>query len=152
MHAPLIAVLALATAGLAQPWSSPHQIELERHRDHPVLEELIGDGGAPSIPLLPRARPAGQKGVVFGFLPYWIDKYYYENLDYEVLTHIAAFSLEMNADGTIADSNGWPWTALVDSAHAHGVRVILTATLFGDGQVLSLIADDEHRQTFFREM
>lgn len=152
MQALLIAVLALATASLAQSWSSPHQVELERHRHHPVLDLLIGDGGQPSIPLLPRARPAGQRGVVFGYLPYWIDGEYYQKLDFEVLTHVSAFSVEINADGTIAEDHGWPWTALVDSAHAHGVRVMLTATLFGDGQVLSLVADDEYRDTFRREI
>ena len=149
----LIGALCLAVAAaMAQPGAGPHQIDLERHRDHPVLAELIGNGGRPSMPLQTRAKPAGPARVVFGYLPYWIDGDYYRNLDLGLLTHVSAFAVEVNADGTLGDDHGWPWTALVDSAHAHGVRVILTATLFGDGQVLTLIADDEYRQTFMREI
>jgi spore germination protein YaaH len=146
----LVAALGLATAAVAQP--SPHQRALERHRDHPVLNELVGHGGRPSILRLPLARPTTARRVVFGYLPYWIDADYYQNLDFSLLTHISAFSVEINPDGTIGHDHGWPWTALVERAHAQGVRVVLTATLFGDDQVLTLIADEAHRQTFFRQI
>ncbi|MFH1567051.1 MAG: glycosyl hydrolase family 18 protein [Gemmatimonadota bacterium] len=145
----LIGVLCLAAGpALAQP--GPHQAELERHHDHPVLTELVGNGGLPAEPLRPRPRPAGRERVVFGYLPYWIDREYYAQLDFDLLTHVSAFSVEVQADGTVGDDHGWPWTALVDSAHAHGVRVILTATLFGDGPVQSLVTDEARSQTFAR--
>ncbi|NKB69201.1 MAG: hypothetical protein GKR89_19200 [Candidatus Latescibacteria bacterium] len=148
-----IVVLGLALGALAQPAKGPHQIELERHRDAPVLDALIGQGGRPSMPSIARARRlASQNRVVFGYLPYWIDADYYRNLDFDLLTHVSAFSLEVEPDGTIGNAHGWPWTALVDSAHAHGVYVIVTATLFGDSEVLSVIGDKNHRQTFFRQI
>lgn len=128
---------------------SPHHAELLRHQDTPTLPALIGDGGLPSVPLVYAARPAQQQKVVFGFLPYWIDDNYYQHIDYELLTHIAAFSVEVNSDGSLGNDHGWPWTGLVDEAHRHGVRVILTATLFGDAGVKTLLQSDQNRQRFF---
>lgn len=128
---------------------SPHHAELLRHEDTPTLPALIGDGGMPSVRLARAARPAQQQKVVFGFLPYWIDHVYYEQIDFDLLTHIAAFSVEVNGDGTLGDDHGWPWTGLIDAAHRHGVRVILTATLFGDSDVKRLIGSQENRQRFY---
>jgi spore germination protein YaaH len=137
-----------ALRGDAREWVGPHQTELERHRDHPVLAELIGTGVRPTVPLQPRAKPLALTHAVFGYLPYWIDSQYYAQLDYGLLTHISAFSMEVNADGSLGNEHGWPWTALIDSAHAHGVKVILTATLFGNEDVLALLEDEASRQTF----
>ena len=57
-----------------------------------------------------------------------------------------------NADGSLGEDHGWPWTALIDRAHQHGVRVILTATLFGDADVRTLLNSETHRTRFMREI
>ncbi len=130
-------------------WQGPHVMDLQRHRDDPILADLIGRGGRPTVALQGAAKSASTTPVVFGFLPYWVDQTYYHQLDFSLLTHIAAFSVEVSPEGTISDTRGWPWTALIDSAHAKGVRVILTATLFGDSDVHALITSETRRQRFF---
>ena len=151
---PAVGWLMLLAPAFAEPtaWHGPHPADLEAHRDHTVLSDLIGDGTRPSMALQSAPKSAATRPVVFGFLPYWIDQTYYHQLDFGLLTHIAAFSVEVSPEGRISNDRGWPWTALVDSAHAHGVRVILTATLFGDSQVLALISNETRRQRFFVEI
>ncbi|MEC7841470.1 MAG: glycosyl hydrolase family 18 protein [Candidatus Latescibacterota bacterium] len=145
----LLVYSAPLSAAADEVWRGPHLSALEAHRQHPVLAELIGDGTRPTRPMRPAAKGTAARPVVFGFLPYWIDATYYYSIDWELLTHIAPFSVEVNTDGSLGDDRGWPWTALIDAAHARGVRVILTATLFGDSQVLGLIGDEARRQRFF---
>ena len=112
--------LATRGLGIGIRLSSVFRVTSIRNTNH---ELFLEDAFRRSV----RVNPEQQK-VVFGFLPYWIDAGYYQHIDYELLTHIAAFSVEVNSDGSLGNDHGWPWTALVDEAHRHGVRVILTAT------------------------
>ena len=92
------------------------------------------------------AAPVSANGLrreVFGFLPYWELGARTTVLDWRVLSTVAYFSvgcmsngnlLKRNADGSI--STGWAgWTSsrmtsLIDAAHAHHTRVVLTITCF----------------------
>ena len=155
----LVTLISLAVQILASGWamaeSAPISIHHEawlRHRDQPTQPALIGPAGSPQPLLLQAARTARTPRVVFGFLPYWIDADYYESIDFDLLTHIAPFSVEVNPDGSLGEDHGWPWTALVDRAHRHGVRVILTAALFGDKDVRTLLENETHRSRFMRQI
>jgi spore germination protein YaaH len=71
---------------------------------------------------------------VFGFLPYWELN---STLDYNTLSTIAYFGVDLNTDGTLnKSSNGWNgWvsstmTSVITGAHAHGTRVVLTVQSF----------------------
>ncbi|MDP7634060.1 MAG: glycosyl hydrolase family 18 protein [Candidatus Latescibacteria bacterium] len=144
-----LALLSLRVAG-AQP-VSPHQADLIRNQDRSTSPALIGGGGRPLALRGSAARPTQRGGrVVFGFLPYWINSDYYEHIDFSLLTHIAAFSVEVNPNGSLGNDHGWPWTALINDAHKSGVRVILTATLFGDADVKTLLESSSNRQRFYR--
>jgi spore germination protein YaaH len=142
-------VLLLVGSVNSQP-VSVHEADLVRHRDSPTPAFLIGEGGLPDRLFRGAAKVAQPQRVVFGYLPYWISESYYDDIDYRLLTHLAAFSVEVNGNGSLGDDHGWPWTALVNTAHRHGVRVILTATLFGDADVKTLIESSTNRQRFFR--
>ncbi len=131
---------------------SAHRQALLHHRDQPTQPALVGSGGQPQALQLRAARTAQTRPTVFGFLPYWISADYYESIDFDLLTHIAPFSVEINPDGSIGEHHGWPWTALVDRAHRHGVRVMLTATLFGDADVHTLLSSETHRTRFMRQI
>jgi len=138
--------LAVGTNGVV----SVHQQALEAHRFDATSPDLIGAGGA-AIPLQPRA---GLRGVapcrkVFGYLPYWESS---ANIQWDVLTHVAAFSVEVNADGTLGNDHGWPWTGLVNTAHANGVKVVLVATLFSPADIQTLITTPAYKNAFFVNM
>ena len=71
---------------------------------------------------------------VLGFLPYWELG---STLNYDTLSTVAYFGVNLNGDGTLAKSgNGWNgWvsssmTSVINDAHAHGTRVALTVESF----------------------
>jgi spore germination protein YaaH/serine protease inhibitor ecotin len=71
---------------------------------------------------------------VFGFLPYW---QLGTTLDYETISTIAYFGIDLNTDGTLDEAgNGWNgWmsdklTTVINAAHSHGTRVVLTVESF----------------------
>ena len=89
------------------------------------------------------AMPAGLRREVYGFLPYWEVADDSTRLRYEVLSHIAYFSVGAQADGDLLKrssdgslTTGWAgWTSqrltrIIDDAHAHGTRVTLTISVF----------------------
>ena len=91
-------------------------------------------GTAPDAPQTGSVAPAGTINLlrreVFGFLPYWELG---STLDYDTLSTIAYFGINLRSDGTFDKSaNGWDgWqssslTTVINDAHAHGTRVVLT--------------------------
>ena len=74
---------------------------------------------------------------VLGFLPYWELG---TTLDYNTLSTVAYFGIDLNTDGTLDKAgNGWSgWesstmTSVINNAHAHGTRVALTVESFAWG-------------------
>jgi spore germination protein YaaH len=100
-----------------------------------------GQGAAPSVTgpgPKSSAAPAGALSTlrrgVFGFLPYWQLQ---STLDYDTLSTVAYFGVNVKADGSLDKSgNGWNgWTSstltsVINNAHAHGTRVALTIESF----------------------
>ncbi len=89
------------------------------------------------------AAASGLRRQVFGFLPYWELSGASTSLNYGVLTTIAYFSVGANSTGNLLKRNsdgslttGWAgWTSssltkVINAAHAHGTRVVLTASVF----------------------
>jgi spore germination protein YaaH/flagellar hook assembly protein FlgD len=89
------------------------------------------------------AAAAGLRRQVFGFLPYWEVPGASSRLDYGVLSTIAYFSVGADARGNLRKRNadgslttGWAgWTSsamtsVINGAHGHGTRVVLTASVF----------------------
>ena len=83
--------------------------------------------------------------MVYGYYPYWADAD--SAIPWEALTHLAYFNVEVNADGSLGDSHGWAerGAALVEAGHDWGVAVTLTATLFDDEAIRTLLADNAAR-------
>ncbi len=81
------------------------------------------------------ALPSGLRKEVFGFLPYWqLDQV--SSMQYQLVSTIAFFGVAAKSDGTLATyAPGWPaWyssamTNVINSAHAHGAKVVLTITM-----------------------
>lgn len=130
---------------------SVHQAELEVHRFSPTSPDLVGPPGLESVPLQPRSfrGTSGPCRTVFGFLPYWETS---DNIRWDHLTHVAAFAVEVNSNGTLANDHNWPWTALINTAHANGVKVVLVATLFDPSGIETLITTPAFKQAFFENI
>ncbi len=146
----IVICLMLATVAVAQVPEEPrtiHQIEAALHRDTPTSADLLGRPGEPILPLRPRAATASHPcATVFGYLPYWSSS---ANLHYDLLTHIACFSVEVNANGSLGDDHGWPWTSVINTAHANGVKIVLVATLFDSSDIYTLITNSTYKNNFF---
>jgi spore germination protein YaaH len=140
----LLSLLAITAILPAQEVVSIHQHQLELYKDVPTHPSLIGDPSEKIIPLQPRANKLD--ATVFGFLPYWASSQY---LQYDLLTHIGVFSVGVNSNGTLTNSHGWPWTALINTAHSYGVKIILTATLFDGDAIHTLITTPAYTNAFF---
>ncbi len=90
------------------------------------------------------ADPIVEK-IVYGYYPYWVSGY--DELNWELLTHVAWFAVSMGSDGSATNTNGWPssWTGLVDTAHANNVRVDVTFTLFSGSGIDTLVNSAANR-------
>jgi len=108
-----------------------HQAQCREHEPLPYVPPV------PTAPLLGRHQV---DRTVYGFYPYWMGTTY-RSLDYDLLSHIAWFAVSVNSTGNISNWNNWPggWAELVDSAHAHGVAVHMTATCFDANIIRSII-------------
>ncbi|MGH2356567.1 MAG: glycosyl hydrolase family 18 protein, partial [Candidatus Limnocylindria bacterium] len=86
--------------------------------------------------------PNGLRREVFGYLPYWsLNSTALASLDYSLVSTIAYFGVAAYSDGTLArtaqgtPTAGWTgWTSshmtnVTNSAHARGVKVVLTVTM-----------------------
>ncbi len=70
--------------------------------------------------------------IVFGWHPYWSNGLE-DNYQWSYLSDLAYFAYEVDpSTGDALSTHNWENTAVVDSALSKGVRVHLTATLFGN--------------------
>jgi len=109
---------------------------------------------APPLPAPPSlaGSPVLRPHEVFGFAPYWTLPAA-GGFDVAGMTTLAYFSVDVNADGTVAQTGpGWvgyqsqALADLVTRAHGAGDRVVLTATCF-DPKALDSLAADAGAQT-----
>ncbi len=127
---------------------SVHELEMKVHTEEvcisPDNDKLrLNDE---IIPLQASLRDSGCK-TVFGYLPYWSKDT--AQIDYDLITHLGVFSVEVNSDGTLGNDHGWPWTSIINEAHAHGTKVILVATLFDPSGIYTLITNSTNKNRFF---
>ena len=83
--------------------------------------------------------------TVYGYHPYWGPDP--TTLDFSRLTHLAIFNVDLQADGTLTDTDQWTDVAgdVVPLAHAEGVSVHLCITSFDDDVMASVLPDPAKR-------
>jgi spore germination protein YaaH/putative cell wall-binding protein len=117
------------------------------------LRVAAGGASGPGGPL-----PNGLRREVLGFLPYWeLDSASIAALRFDLMSTVAFFSIGVEGDGTLARGTataptaGWRgWTSaamtqVMNTAHAHGVKVVPTITLMswnGDYAKLATLLND----------
>jgi len=151
-----------ASPSLADPAIGPHARDEARHAGMAIRFTPAGS------PILPRSAPyardvavrpmalsasGGVTREVFGFAPYWALSGN-ANWSYNLLTTVAYFGLDINADGSISTiTNSWTgWNSqdLVDTinrAHAAGDRVVVVIKAFGDANIYPIITTPSATQT-----
>ncbi len=78
------------------------------------------------------------------------------------MSTIAYFSGEVNADGSIGNTHGWPkYTGdpaaaadvvnMINTAHAQGVKVVLCFTNFTSAAIDSIVGTPQYRTTFIQQ-
>lgn len=102
--------------------------------------------------LTPLRTENSSGNTVFGYLPYWEYKTARPYLRYKLLSHIAVFDFQCDAQGNIKNPAYWPWTDVIDSAHSNGVRVIMTASLFDAADIHSLLTNPDARKRFIENV
>ncbi len=100
--------------------------------------------------------------IVYGFIPYWNYKYHQE-IPYHQLTHLTAFGITFQEDGTIqtreADYQEPGWRSFSTANFSHiqrntknaGTKLILTLISFDNDITDSIIFSDENTQTFISQ-
>ncbi len=104
--------------------------------------------------------PNGLRREVLGYLPYWmLSSSHLSSLRYDRVSTIAYFSVGAQSDGTLnmdPASTGWGgWTSsqmagVINKAHQHGVRVVLTVTMMawgGDYSAMTALLNDPARRS-----
>lgn len=138
----IVLVVAAQTPG---PYTSVHHAEMVRHRDEVAPQR--------TLPTTGRLKHGAQKTVnrvVYGYYPFWIQDL--TTLRWEALTHLAWFSVELDELGNVDATHGWPDTTTVQAAHAAGVRVDLSFTLFSGNGVLTLCSVEANRNRAIANM
>jgi len=90
-------------------------------------------------------RAAKPCWTVFGYLPYWSST---SGIRWDLLTHVACFSVGVNSAGAISNTIGWPWTATINTAKANGVRVHLVVTSFDPATTKALLSSSAATNAF----
>ena len=142
-----VLTLLLFANVIAQEPKSIHQIEWEQHRHLAKQPAAFENLETEIIPLQPRDT-ATPSVTVFGYLPDWEYLHAPQYLQYDLLTHIAAFDFHVSSNGDISYPSYWPWTNIINEAHANGVKVILTAVNFEGDEIHTIMTDPDVKENF----
>jgi len=128
----------------AQP--APLSIHAIEAAHHPQIESVLDRkifylrDGELTVPASERFNR-----TIYGYYPYWAD--HDDNLPWEHLTHLAYFCVTLNADGSLGNDHSWSsrGAQLVEAGHSHGVKVVLTVTMFESDEIRQVLATQQTR-------
>ncbi len=109
---PLILILSTI---FAQNYQGIHQEQAEYYKIHYDESSRQQEAG-PIFPKSERNRTPSKE--IFGYHPYWMGTSW-QNYNFDLITTLAYFSAEVNANGSLGDIHGWPITGLINEEHAH---------------------------------
>jgi len=141
---------------------SVHRSFMEEYAAYEISHPHVPAGPGYSVRTIDRAAPsAGLRKEVFGYFPYWfIDRW--NLVDYALVSTVAYFSGEAQADGSIGNTHGWPRYPgdpsagahvinMINAAHGAGVKVVLCITNFDGNEIHSIVSDSTHRTTLIQQ-
>lgn len=131
--------------------TSIHQHEHESHKVDAVFTPVAIT--AQSYQPLMR----GERELIkdyYGYCPYWIDTTYYQYFQMDLLSHCAYFGVDIDpANGSLGSiPNLSRFEKIRDHAHAQGVIVHMTFTIFGNSNVSTFLNNASARQNAINNM
>ena len=139
----LISLMILSSLNLYSqviPGMGEHMIQKMEFGHKEKAASMFDVNGKGIIPLQTRRTKTLSK-IVFGFMPDWeYTDGAHNDMHYDLLTHVAAFDFMTLSNGTIQYPSAWPWTDVINAAHAKGTRVIMAVTNFGGSEKPSDVA------------
>ncbi|MCF8240073.1 MAG: T9SS type A sorting domain-containing protein [Melioribacteraceae bacterium] len=90
---------------------------------------------------------------VFGFLPDW--EYLNgsaDDIQYDLLSHIAFFDFAVDSLGNLSLPAGWPWTDVFAKADEHGVKLIMSVVNFDADNIHELLTNETAKQNLFNNI
>ena len=131
-----------------------HELQAEEFGSY-AKNRKVKSGITSEIIPLQRTKSQELSKKVFGFLPYWEQSDgAHNNIQYNLLTHLACFDFRVQLNATISTPAGWPWTTEINAAHKAGTKVIMTVVNFGgadgaDAVAWELFTNVAKQNTFF---
>ncbi len=128
-----------------------HELQADEMQKDLVIPVAKKQSNVAIIPL-DANKVSSMKKIVFGFLPDWeYGRGAHNNMKYDLLTHIALFDFVLKKDGDITYPAGWPWTDVINGAHAKGTKAIMAVTNFGisDDELSVILNGNVEKEAFF---
>lgn len=135
----------------SQEHPSIHQLEYEKYKDIPKQLSRFDPSGKDIIPLN-TFKSRTPNVAVFGYFPYWKYPESIEDMQFDLLSHIAVFDFTVLSNGNLSPPSGWPWTDLINTAHENGVKIILTAVNFNSSQIHQVLTNPDIKENFFQQL
>ncbi|HDS09261.1 MAG TPA: hypothetical protein ENN73_03450, partial [Firmicutes bacterium] len=126
-------------------YKSIHQLDWERLKEKSGLVPSEKTG-------FTRTTPCVNKEVVGFYNSY--SSNYLSQIQWDLLTIVAWFSVTANADGSLTNSSGWHWPeyAPISTAHSNGVKVVLTVTCFNSTTIGTILGSSSIRATLINNL
>lgn len=123
---------------------SAHQLQMEQYASQP-------DGIYTHV-VHPR-RSRALTHTVYGWYPWWMGSAY-QNLEWDLISHLSFFSMEADSTGAITNDHSWPqnWSGLITTAQNAGVPITLTCTLFSSSAINTLIGNSGYRSNLITNL
>ena len=142
MYKKLLFLFFMITTTFSQHHPSIHQQQLEYYNAN-YVQPAATDTTQFINPILSRTQTSSKE--VFGYHPYWMGTAW-TNYDFDLISTLAYFSVEVTETGGLGNLHGWPVVSLINEAHSHGTKVVLCATLFNSDDLITLLSNPLYRQ------
>jgi len=129
-----------------------HQLQKEEFGEIRMIENKFDFNGVKIIPIK-RKQKENLSKIVFGFLPYWeYNSGAHNNIQYNLLTHLAAFDFSASSTGTITNPSNWPWTDVINESHNNSVKVIMVVTNFNGSEIHTILTNNTSKNNLFNNI
>ncbi len=90
---------------------------------------------------------------VWGYYPWWLGEHW-RSRNLSIYDRLKFFEVEIDAQGQLGQRNGWPqrWQELQAAAHARGLGLDVTVTLFSASRFERIFGNSKRRQRLLTEL